>query len=180
MKRQILVKRYAQGLIAALRDDGEFQLALRELEAFQRLLSDHRDLGKVMANPFVAAKKKSRIIKDILTASAFSQKTTRFLALLLGHNRLDLLGEILQALPLFWNEKQGVATFEVSSVVALSEVQKQKLAEELERLEKKPVSLNFRVDPDLVAGLSLKKENLVYDASLRGHLARLREKIIEG
>ncbi len=180
MKRQILVKRYAQGLVAALRDDREFQLALRELEAFQGLLSDRRDLSKVMANPFVAAKKKSRIIKEILTVASFSQKTTRFLALLLDHHRLDLLGEILQALPLFWNEKQGVATFEVSSVVALSDAQKQKLAEELERLEKRPISLNYRVDPDLVAGLSLKKGNLVYDASLRGHLARLREKIIEG
>lgn len=180
MKRQILVKRYAQGLVAALRDDREFQLALRELEAFQGLLSDRRDLSKVMANPFVAAKKKSRIIKEILKVASFSQKTTRFLALLLDHNRLDLLGEILQALPLFWNEKQGVATFEVSSVVALSDAQKQKLAEELERLEKRPISLNYRVDPDLVAGLSLKKGNLVYDASLRGHLARLREKIIEG
>jgi F-type H+-transporting ATPase subunit delta len=180
MKRQILVKRYAQGFIAALRDEREFRLALRELDAFKSLLAGHRELDKVMASPFVTAKKKSRIIKEILTASSFSQKTTRFLALLFDHNRLDLLGEILQTLPLFWNEKKGVATFEVSSVVALSEAQKQKLVEELERLENRPVSLNYRVVPDLVAGLSLKKGNLVYDASLRGHLARLREKIIEG
>jgi F-type H+-transporting ATPase subunit delta len=73
-----------------------------------------------------------------------------------------------------------VATFEVSSVLALSEAQRRKLAEELERLEKRPVSLNYRVDPELVAGLSLKKGNLVYDASFRGYLSKLKEKIIEG
>jgi F-type H+-transporting ATPase subunit delta len=180
MKRQILVKHYAQGLIGALRDDLEFRQIAREIDAFHGLFSSRRDLGEVMANPFVAAKKKSRIIKDILAASSFSQKTSRFLTLLHGHNRLDLLGEILQSLPLFWNERQGVATFEVSSVVALSEVQKLKLAEELERLEKRPVSLNYRVTPELVAGISLKKGNLVYDASFRGYLSKLKEKIIEG
>ncbi len=180
MKRQILVKRYAQGLIGALRDDREFQQIARELDAFHGLFSSHPDLGEVMTNPFIAAKKKSRIIADILSASAFSPKTTRFLTLLLNHHRLDLLGDLLKALPLFWNERQGVATFEVSSVVALSEAQRRKLAEELERLEKRPVSLNYRVDPDLVAGLSLKKGNLVYDASFRGYLSKLKEKIIEG
>jgi F-type H+-transporting ATPase subunit delta len=180
MKRQILVKHYAQGLIGALRDDLEFQQVARELDAFHGLFSSRRDLAEVMANPFVAAKKRSRIIKDILAASSFSQKTSRFLTLLHGHNRLDLLGEILQSLPLFWNERQGVATFEVGSAVGLSEAQKQKLAEELERLEKRPVSLSFRVNPELVAGLSLKKGNLIYDASVKGYLSKLKEKIIEG
>jgi F-type H+-transporting ATPase subunit delta len=180
MRSHILVKRYAQGLVGALRDDTEFELVAEELGRFRKLATGHKEFKEALANPFVAAKKKNRMIKDVLAVSSFSEKTSRFLTLLLAHHRLELLEGILQALPVLWNERKGVSTFEVSSVVSLAEVQKKKLQAELERLERRPVCLHFLLDPGLVAGISLKKGNFVYDASLRGHLEKIKEKIIEG
>jgi len=68
----------------------------------------------------------------------------------------------------------------VASAVPLSEAQKKRLAAELERLEKAPVRLTFRLDASVLAGLSVRKGNLVYDASLKGSLDRLRAQILEG
>jgi F-type H+-transporting ATPase subunit delta len=180
MKDLILVKRYTQGLVGALDGEAEFAGVGRELADFQKMITTNSDLAGVLASPFVEAEKKVQIIRNILAASGFNDKTSRFLLLLFGHNRLCLLGHILQALPTLWNERQGVTTFEVSSVVTLSGIQKKKLQAELERLERRPVSLNFKIEPELVAGLSLKKGNIVYDASIRGHLAKLKAKICEG
>jgi len=50
----------------------------------------------------------------------------------------------------------------------------------LERLEKKPVVLKYRIDPELVGGLMIKRKNIVYDISIKGSLLKLKEKIIEG
>ncbi|MEW5900237.1 MAG: ATP synthase F1 subunit delta [Acidobacteriota bacterium] len=180
MKNQVLIKKYTQGLVGALRDEPEFAAVSRELSDFQNLVSGNAELAKILASPFVPARKKAEVIKDILAASGFLKKTSRFLLVLLDHNRLDLLHEIREALPVLWNEHCGVATFEVSSAVPLGEVQKKKLKAELERREKSPVYLIYRIDPTLVGGFSLKRGNVVYDASLTGRLAKLKEKISEG
>jgi F-type H+-transporting ATPase subunit delta len=180
MIKLILVKRYAQGLVGSLRGDAEFDSACRELLEFQDRISSHAALKEFLASPFVAGRKKTRVIQDVLAASGFAEKTRRFILLLIEHNRLGLLGDILEALPVLWHENQGVSTFEVSSVVSLSEGQKGKLQEKLERLEGRPVFLRYLIDPGLVAGFSLKKGNVVYDASIKGHLAEIRDRISEG
>ncbi len=180
MRSHILVKRYAQGLVGALRDQPEFDQVCRELRRFQELATGHKEFRELLASPFIPAKTKGRIVRDILAAASFSEKTSRFLLLLQEHNRIGLVEPILQALPVIWNERRGMATYEVHSVVSLSESQKRRLQEELERLEGRPVHLHFQVDPGIVAGLRLKKGHIIYDASVYGHLERIREKIIEG
>lgn len=180
MKSLILVKRYTQGLAGALKDDTEYAAVSRELAEFREISSGHGALKATLENPFIDARKKNQVIEDILAGSGFSDKTSRFLRLLLEHKRLDLLGEVLEWLPVVWNESRGVATFEVSSAVNLAEAQKARLKEELERLEGRPVHLRYSIDAGLVAGFSLRKGNIIYDASLRGQLERIRQKISEG
>jgi F-type H+-transporting ATPase subunit delta len=180
MRSHILVKRYAQGLVGALRDEEEFDLVFGELGRFREMVRENKELSEALANPFIAPNKKDRIFKEVLSVSSFSGKASRFLMLLLAHHRLGLLDGVLQALPILWNERQGISTFEVRSVVPLSEIQRKRLQAELERLERRPVRLHFLLDPGLVAGISLKKGNVVYDASLRAHLEKIKEKMIEG
>jgi len=180
MKNLILVKRYAQGLVGALKDEPEFIAVSREVAEFRELVSAHGALRGTLASPFVAARKKAQVIRDVLARSGFTDKTSRFILLLLDHKRLDLLGDVLETLPVLWNERRGVATFEVSSVVTLAEAQKRRLKAELERLEGGPVFLRYSIDPGLVAGFSLQRGNVIYDASLRGHLAKIKQRISEG
>ncbi|MGB7296878.1 MAG: ATP synthase F1 subunit delta [Candidatus Aminicenantales bacterium] len=180
MEKLILVKIYAQGLVNALGDDAEFAVVSRELADFGEKIVNHPALKEILASPFVAGRKKAQVIQEILAVSGFAGKTQRFILLLREHNRLGLLGDIQEALPVVWHESRGLATFEVSSVVSLSEAQKKGLQKELERLEGRPVFLRFLIDPGLVAGLSLRKGNLIYDASVKGQLAKIKERISEG
>jgi len=100
--------------------------------------------------------------------------------LLVENERLDLLPDIIEILPDLWNEIRGVQTFEVSSVIPLTDKQKKRLQEKMEHLENGPVALRYKSDPALIGGLSLRKGNIVYDVSLRGNLERLLEQITEG
>jgi F-type H+-transporting ATPase subunit delta len=180
MIKLILVKRYAQGLVDSLGDDAEFAAVSRELAEFLERVSSHAVLKETLASPFVAARKKTQVIQDILDMLDLQGKTKRFVLLLLENSRLDLLEDILEELPALWNERWGVTTFDVSSAVSLGETQKRELQEKLERLEGRPVFLRYSIDPGLVAGLSLKKENLIYDASVKGYLAKIKESISKG
>lgn len=180
MKIQILIRRYTQGLVNAIKDESEFSVLSRELLDFSKLLSTHTELSKTLSSPFLLKDKKIQILKEILSRKSFQEKISRFIILLAGHNRLGLLAGILDSLPVFWNEKKGILAFEVASVVPLTDTQRKRLRRELELLEEKPVTLDYRIDPELIGGLCVRRGNIVYDVSIKGNLLKLREKIRKG
>lgn len=180
MRSQKLVRKYCQGLVNALQDDREYESVYREIQEFESILDTQRKLKDVLVGPFLPLSKKNEIFREILQGKKVQKKTLRFLWLLIEHGRLEILEDILSAVPEAWNEKKGVSSFEVRSVIPLNEAQKRRLSEKLESMEKKPVVLTYAIDADLIGGLWIRKGNIVYDASLRGNLNGLKETISEG
>lgn len=180
MKSQILVKRYTLGLVNSIKDETEFSALLGGLSAFSELLQAYRKLKDTLFSPFLPTSRKMQIAQELLASESVRKKAERFILLLVENNRLELLPGIIESLPDVWNEEKGVDTYEVASVVPLSDGQRRKLKVKLERLEKKPVLLKYRIDPELVGGLLIKRKNIVYDISIKGSLLKLKEKIIEG
>lgn len=180
MKSQILVKRYNQGLINSIKDEVGFSTLFRELSAFIELLNTNKRLKDILFNPFLPTSRKMQIAQELLAAGSFGKKAVRFILLLMENNRINLLPEIIQALPDAWNQEKGIDTYEVASVVPLSDDQKRTLKEKLGQIEMKPIVIKYGIDPELVGGLWIKKKNIVYDISIKGNLSKLKEKIIEG
>jgi F-type H+-transporting ATPase subunit delta len=180
MRNQVLIKRYAQGLINATKDKRDFESLLHQIREFHDLLSTRKNLQDALTSPFLPAAKKKEIMAQILAKTSLAERVKRFLLLLVDNNRLSLIQDIIDQSPEVWNEEHGIATFVVSSVVPLDETQKNRLEERLKRLEKKSVSLSFKIEPSLIGGLSIRKKNIVYDVSIQGDLERLKQKISEG
>lgn len=177
MRNRALVRRYADGLARALADDKEYASVGAEVRAFLDLFLSRQDLKKALTSPFVNARKREAVLTEILPRLGTGPKASRFLQLLLGHKRMDLLPEIVEALPLAWAEKQGVVTYEVASAVPLTPAQLDRLTRSLEASEGKPVRLVLKADPGLLGGLALRKGHIVYDASVEGELAALQERL---
>lgn len=179
MKNPTLVRRYTDGLAAALASPDEYERVARELTEFSGLLETDPKLGQALFRPFLNAGRKSRIIRAILEAQQAQPKTVRFLDVLLRHARLDILPEILSELPNVWRRNRGILSFEVRSVVLLQAAQKKRLEAELARFESGPVHCRYVLDPSLVGGLRVGRGNLVYDVSLKGRLEKLTDQISE-
>jgi F-type H+-transporting ATPase subunit delta len=124
--------------------------------------------------------KKVQIVEKVLERSSYGEKVLRYILLLVENGRIELLAEILESFPIMWNEQRGVHTFEVASVVPLTNSQKELLEKKLELLEKAPVILKYRIDPELIGGLWIRKGNIVYDVSIKGSLMKLKEQIMKG
>jgi len=180
MKKRVLVKRYTQGFINTIKDEDEYKALYQKLLEFHALLKDQKELRESLRSPFLPKSKKEELAEELLTRASFQRKNLRLVLLLIENGRFELFPEILESLPEFWNKSRGVSTYEVTSVIPLNEDQKKRLAKKLEWLEKKPVFLKYREDPSLVGGLSVQKGNIIYDASIRGNLERLKHLIIEG
>ncbi len=177
MKNLALVKKYADGMSLALRDEAEYAAVGAEVRAFLDLFQSRDDLRQALTSPFVNARKKGAILNEILARDCTSPKAARYLRLLLEHKRMELLPDIAGALPGAWAEKKGIVTYEAASAVAMTSAQQDRLRRSLEAREGKPVRLVFKVEPDLVGGLAVRKGHIVYDASVEGELAALKERL---
>jgi F-type H+-transporting ATPase subunit delta len=180
MINKTLVRRYTRGLINSISSEDEFRAISRQLLDFQKFLSSQKELQQVFFKSVLQISRKRAIGEDILGKNDLHPKVRRFLLLLIENGRLELLPEILSHLPEMWNIEQGITSFEISSVISLSDSQKKVLMDKLEKMEKNPVFLKYKIDPDLIGGVSIRQGNIVYDASLRGALTKLQEKISEG
>ena len=177
MKNPALVKKYAQGFVLAVKDEKEYGSVSSDVRAFLALFEAREDLRRALTSPFVNARKRDAVLEKVLARLGTGPKAARFLALLLRHKRLDLLAAVVAALPEAWSDKHGIVTYEVVSAVPLTAAQRDRLARGLEASEKRPVRLVARIDPAVVGGLSASKGHIVYDASVEGRLAALRERL---
>jgi len=180
MKNKVLIKRYAHGLLSALKGEKEYGILYRELKEFSNLLAAREKLYDLLTRPLLPVSRKKKIAEGILSKSSLQQKTIRFILLLIENDRLELLSGIIEFLPDLWNAEKGIVTYEVLSVVPLTDSQAKNLQDKLEHIENKPVALKYEKDPSLIGGISLRKGNIVYDVSIKGDLERLREQIIKG
>jgi F-type H+-transporting ATPase subunit delta len=179
MKDPILVKRYAEGLAGALPDAAEFEAVHRELAEFGGFLAGTTRLGELLRRSFLTTARKAALVGEIVEEAGYRAKTRRFLLLLVQHRRLGVLDPVIRVLPAVWRDRRGIRTFEVRSVVALTEAQKSRLEAELARLEDAPVACTYGLDPGLIGGILLRKGNLIYDTSLKGQLGRIQDIISE-
>jgi len=177
MKNLPLVKKYAEGLVRALDDEKEYASLGAEVRAFLEIFASRDDLRRALVSPFVKARKREAILGEVLTLAGTGPKAVRFLKLLQHHKRMELLPEIVAALPEAWSEMHGVVTYEVASAVTLTDAQRDRLARSLEAFEKKPVRLVLKTDPGLVGGVAVRKGHIVYDASVAGELNALQERL---
>jgi F-type H+-transporting ATPase subunit delta len=180
MRDEILVKRYTEGLAAALKTEEEYRTVSRELGEFTCLLESHELLRQALLRPFLPTSKKTEIVREISRAHPYQEKTERLLLLLLQHKRLEIMAEIVRDLPAAWMERLGIVSFEVRSVVPLKDEQKRRLEEELAGLEQKTVHCGYAIDPDILGGLYILKKNVAYDISLKGQLEKLKDIIEKG
>jgi F-type H+-transporting ATPase subunit delta len=177
MKNLALVKKYAEGLARALEDDREYEAVGADVRDFLEAFLSNKDLRRAFISPFVNARKREALLGEVLSRAGTGPKASRFLKLLQHHKRMELLPDIVGALPEAWSEKQGIVTYEVASAVPLTAAQKDRLTRGLESSEGKPVRLVLKADPGLVGGLALRKGHIVYDASVEGELAALKERL---
>jgi len=172
-----LSKRYALGLIKALRSREEYAEVKKQLSEFQRLLSTSEELHAGLVTPMLSREQKTALLDVLKQAVTFSPKTMNFLLALLDENRMDRLAEILRVMDDLWLESRGIEKMQVFSAVPMDDVLRSKLEKQLENALRKPVHVVYAVDPDLIAGIRIQRGSVAYDLSVAGNLRKLQRRI---
>jgi len=178
MKESSLVKRYAKALVMAMDDQAEFDRVSGDLHGFLALLAADERLKIGLATFLISQAEKTAALAIVNAKMSLDPKTYQFLLTVAAENRLAYLEQMVRQLPDAWYAAHGIEKIVVLSTVELTGGQKERLLGKLEKALSRKVFLEYRLEPSLIAGISLQRGSVQYDFSLSGSLKKLRETLV--
>ena len=151
--------------------------AVEQLRWINAAFQSSAQLRSVLATPAISAQRKRAVIKDIAGKTGVATVIRNFVLVLSDHHRVAGLPEIVEAFEAALDHRLGLVRAEVRSAFPLSEAQQGGLTKELSAMAGTDVRVKVAVDPALIGGVSVRLGSKVFDGSVRGQLAELRERL---
>ena len=148
-----------------------------QLQQFNQLVTENNELRIVFSTPAVSTEKKKAILSKLIPGAGLDSITANFLSVVIDHDRMGLLGEIVEAFQAILYERLGMAVAEVTTARPLEENEQKELTAALSAKTGKSIQLNLSLDPNLIGGVVARIGSVIYDGSVRGYLSRLRTEL---
>jgi F-type H+-transporting ATPase subunit delta len=164
---------YAEALMSLAKDQNLTDQFGEDASGLLNLLQESEDLRQFLASPVVNTDAKKTALHQIL-GDQVHPLIKNFLDLLVDHRRIIFLEDICRKYLVLLRELKQAVLAEVTSVVELTDEQKQAIRERVKQVTgAHEVDLETRLDPSLLGGVLIQVGSQVYDLSLRGQLRRL-------
>ena len=157
----------AEGTAANI--NGELDRVEDELFEISRVIAENFELRKALVGPGTTSAK-STLVSDVLGKRA-SESTVRLAAALVT----SLRGRSIEAgfadyLSALANRRNRLIA-NVRVAVAITDTQKVRLAQAIEKQVGQPIRVNIQVDPSIIGGVSVKFADELVDGSISNRLA---------
>lgn len=177
VKQIKIAKRYAVALVESAVDDGVLQPVFQQLCMVRDTLLNSADLFDFLTNPIVSFTDKYDVI-DKVFSSEVSDKVTNFLKLLVENSRFELFYSVIEQYSVKLDEFNNISRVSVVSAVNLDDEAKRRIVEKLEFKISKKVIAEYKVNPEIIAGLVIEVNNKTIDTSLKTKLNNIKKQLI--
>lgn len=171
---QSIAGRYAQAVFEIIKGDGGLDDLARQIDDLQNALDDSADLRDLIVSPLYTRAQQSGAITALAEKMGLSATLGNTLKLMAQNRRLFVLPQLVSRLRELIADERGEVTADVTSAVALSDEQQQRLTATLAEKSGKTVKLNTRVDEGLIGGMIVRLGSQMIDSSIRSKLASLQ------
>ena len=170
-------RRYAEAAFElATRDDAldaygdGFDLAARMLGG---------DVLAILRNPARPLSERIELV-DTLLGKRVPDPVRKLVGLLVQRGKVDRLPNVAAEYHRLLNRERGIVEAVATTAVALDASETEALASKVAQMTGRTVDLRVEVDEALIGGLTVRVGDTLYDASVRGRLERLRERLVAG
>ncbi|MEK7657044.1 MAG: ATP synthase F1 subunit delta [Elusimicrobiota bacterium] len=176
---RVLARRYAMAFCLSAAGKGAAGGEAEEKAVGELLRAAHslQDEMPSLKDPRVSPAEKKALIKRALPDA--SARTLRFLDLLIDKKRFGLLPHVTGDLGRILDERKGTVRASARSAHDLAPAEAEALRARLAAFSGKSVVLDFKTDPELLAGAVVRMGDWVLDGSLAGQLRRLGESLMK-
>jgi F-type H+-transporting ATPase subunit delta len=169
--------RYAAALFDLAKEASHVPEVEAHLRTFQALLDESQDLLRMVRSPVIATEDQAKAMDAILAKVGITGLAANFFKLITANRRLFAVTDIIKAFHAIAAKDRGEVAAEVSSAFALNDQQTADLKAALQAAVGKDVTLNMRVDANLLGGLVVKVGSRMIDSSLRTKLHNLKAEL---
>jgi F-type H+-transporting ATPase subunit delta len=154
--------------------------AVKQMSAAEALISGSKELSGALLSPAINKNRKAAVISRFSDELGLHRLVRNFLLVVVSHRRTKDLVGIRQEFAAEVDKRLGWIPADIASAQELSPQQKEELERALGTKPGKLIRANYQVDPDLLAGVRARVASKEYDASLRGKLEGMRQKLTAG
>jgi F-type H+-transporting ATPase subunit delta len=166
---------YARSLFEVAQEHDTLDDIKEQLGQFADEMDSNRELQVFFFSPyFSSAEKKDGVDKVIENGD---EHLVRFLELLAERHRMPALFRIRREFDRLWAEENRLLPVTITSAVELEGDTVKDLAKKIEDQTGRQIELTTHVDPNLIGGLQMRVGNMIYDASIKNRLEKLRREV---
>ncbi len=170
-----LAGRYASALFDLARDERQIDAVSRSLDLLSQTLVDSRDFAELVASPLVDREEAARAFAAVSQQLSLDPTTANFLGVLAKNGRKNQLQPVIRLFRRIAADHRGETTAEVVTAHALKDDQLAALKQQLRSRVGREVSIETRIDPEILGGIVIKLGSQMIDSSIRTKLNRLAE-----
>jgi len=172
-----VASRYAQALFDIAKERNSLDVVYNDFNYFSSVIRDNRELHLLLQSPIIPTFKKKAVLEEIFS-SKVSQLSSAFLVLMTDKGRENILHSIAVSYIKLYNEANNNLPVEVFTATELTPEIKTSLVSKLENWTKKNVLPVFNINPELKAGILLKFDDMIYDATIKSQLNLLKKNLL--
>ena len=179
MNQGLIPSRYAKALFEFASEKKADRRIYDLMHALESSFASEPSLQQAVANPFIPAADKMKLLTTAAGASGNDEVYARFLQLLADNNRLDAARDIALAYMKLYRSQHHIYLVTVTSAAPMAQAEEERLRKLILRhLDGGTMEYHHRVDPSLIGGFTVTINNEKLDASVADELKQLRLKLL--
>jgi len=165
-----IARPYAEAAFGLAKDEAAFPHWSEALANLSKVVGSP-ELAPLIGNPAVSPERMTELLAATVTGLSKTQR--QMVQVLAENDRLVALAEISALFESLRNQAEETVAATVSSAFPMTDSQIKDLTNVLQKKHGKQVKVSVVVDPSLIGGVSIAIGDEVFDASVRGKLARM-------
>ena len=152
--------------------------AQQQLSDFSGTFAGSRELREVLMDPSIANEQKLKVLDAIAGRIGMFPQVRNFLAVVMEHQRLAELDEVLTEYHAIADEQSNLTEADITSARPLNDQDRAELEAQVAKLAGGRVRATYHQDATLLGGAVVRIGSTVYDGSIRAQLQQLKQKLV--
>lgn len=167
-----IIATYADVLFEAAQAENAVDVVGGQLADVVRTVRGHTQLRDTLAEEAYPAENRVAIVREVF--SAMQPALLSMLAILVEREDMELLGAVSEAYAAVAEERRGIVTVDVTTVVELDDALRGAIKAKLAADTGKEIVLREKVDRSIIGGIVIKMHGTSLDASISSQLENAR------
>lgn len=149
----------------------------QQLLDFSGTLGESRELREFLSNPSIDMPQKLKVVDALVVRLGTGAQVRNFIAVILEHHRLAEFDEIRAEYRRIADQQSGAVEATITTARALGGDERTELEAQVAKLAGAKVRASYLEDPGLLGGAVVQIGSTIYDGSLKGQLAQLKQRL---